>query len=359
MTIDRKILLENLKLAMPGIESGNVVLQGSDAFIFHEGKLYTYNDSISVVVPLEQTGLVEEDIEGGVHAKELYNVISKFKSDEINFTLTKDNTLLIKSGKAKVEMNFLDFDYMSRIEGISTEEDKWEDLPEDFGDALASCRMASNKSKFAGVFVNGDVVLSTDGFQIHVYKMKSQLSEFYISDSTLNELLKLKGLKRVQVNRTWVHFETDHNVIFSAKTLNAKNLPFDKIMAVMDSSSPTDEDFHATFPLEVFLAIERADNFALDINNDSVVRLTISTDKIGVSSEKASGKYNEEIEWEKPIEGNFEPTIVYVNNTMMQTMGMHSLEFYIKNMIDKKGRSVPRFLFVTESSKHLMNTVLV
>lgn len=359
MTINRKILLENLKMAMPGIESGNVVLQGSDSFIFHEGRLFTYNDSIAVVVPLEQTGLVEEDIEGAIHAKELYNVISKFKSDEIVFTLTKDNTLLIKSGKAKVEMNFLDFDYKSRIDGITTEDDLWEDLPEDFELALASCRMTNNKSKFTGLFMSGNVALSTDGFQIHMYEMKKNVTEFYISDSTLNELVKIKGLKRVQVRRNWVHFETDNCVIFSAKTLNANNFPFDKIMGVMQASNPDENDFHATFPMEVFFAIERADNFALDINNDSVVRLTISKDKIGISSEKASGKYNEDVEWEKPIEGEFEPIIVYVNNTMIQTMGTHSLEFYIKNMVDKKGRGVPRFLFVTESSKHLMNTVLV
>ena len=34
MTLERKVLLESLKLAMPGIESGNVVLQGSDSFVF-------------------------------------------------------------------------------------------------------------------------------------------------------------------------------------------------------------------------------------------------------------------------------------------------------------------------------------
>jgi hypothetical protein len=39
MTISRKVLLDSLKKAMPGIESGNAVLQGADAFVFHGGKM--------------------------------------------------------------------------------------------------------------------------------------------------------------------------------------------------------------------------------------------------------------------------------------------------------------------------------
>ena len=85
MTVQKKQLVESLKLAMPGIESGNVVLQGSDTFIFHNGKSFTYNDSMAVSIPIEQTGLVEEDIEGAVKADEFFKVVSKLPQDEISF----------------------------------------------------------------------------------------------------------------------------------------------------------------------------------------------------------------------------------------------------------------------------------
>ena len=61
MTISRKVLLESLKKAMPGIENGNQTLQGTDAFIFHDGKIFTYNDSIAVSIPLEIEGLIDEN----------------------------------------------------------------------------------------------------------------------------------------------------------------------------------------------------------------------------------------------------------------------------------------------------------
>ena len=92
MTIDRKQLLESLKFAMPGIETGTVTLQGADTFIFYNGKIYTYNDSVSVCVPISQIGLIEENIEGAVKAEEFFKVISKFPSDEINFVVTQNDS---------------------------------------------------------------------------------------------------------------------------------------------------------------------------------------------------------------------------------------------------------------------------
>ena len=114
MTVQKKQLVESLKLAMPGIESGNVVLQGSDTFIFHNGKIFTYNDSMAVSIPIEQTGLVEEDIEGAVKADEFFKVVSKLPQDEISFEVSENNSWILKSGKAKVEMTLIDFDFETR-----------------------------------------------------------------------------------------------------------------------------------------------------------------------------------------------------------------------------------------------------
>lgn len=54
MVIQKKELLENLKIVSPGIETGTVVLQGADTFAFHDGFISSYNDTISVTVPISE-----------------------------------------------------------------------------------------------------------------------------------------------------------------------------------------------------------------------------------------------------------------------------------------------------------------
>lgn len=356
MTLQRKTLLESLKMVMPGIESGNVVLQGSDSFIFHEGKLFTYNDSIAVVVPLEQTGLVDEEIEGAVHAKEFYNTISKFTNDEISFTITDKNRFLITCGKAKVELTLMqDFDFKKRLEGVTPNSDEWIDLPDEFTTALASCRMSTNKTPMAGVYVRDDKVISTDGYQINISTTKAKLPIFWISDSSLGELLKMKNIKKIQIGRNWVHFMTSEEVILSVKTLNSTTFPYEKVMSLMEKVEPKDDDFHAKFPKELFLAVDRADNFAFELSNQSVIRLTLAKDKITVSSERASGRYTEDIAWEDPIDSDLEPITMCISASMMEAMAQHSLEFYIVNVAGKKS-VLTRLLFVSDTSKHLMCT---
>ena len=99
MVIQKKELLDSLKACMPGIETGSAVLQGADSFVFHDGKIFTYNDSISVTVPIKNDGLLEEGLEGCVKAEEFFKIISKFPADEIKFSVTEKGTWLLKCWK--------------------------------------------------------------------------------------------------------------------------------------------------------------------------------------------------------------------------------------------------------------------
>ncbi len=356
MTINRKVLLDALKLAMPGIDAGNAVLQGADAFVFYKGSLFTYNDSIAVVVPIESTGLVSDDVEGAVHAKQFYNVINKFTSDEISFEVTEKGSWILRCGKAKAEINLLDFDYRKRLEGVSPRNDAWIDVPEDFLEALLSCRMSGNKTPMSGLYVNGRNVLSTDGMQINMYELSAELPKFWISDTSLGELLKLKEFKKMQLDGVWVHFETNLGVVLSIKTLNDEKFPYDKIVKLMDTAKPKDTDLHATFPMGVFAAVDRASDFSLESSDTQVVRLELSTNGIEVSAERNSGNYHETVLWEKPLEGEVEPITIYVSPVMMNAMSLHSLDFYLMKLVGKGGAVLPRLMFVTEKSRHLMTT---
>lgn len=355
MTIQKKDLLNSLKMAMPGIESGTATLQGADSFVFHDGRIFSYNDSISVSIPLSSAGLVEDNIEGAVKADEFYKVISKFAGEEINFAVNENKSWVLKCGKAKVEMTLIDFDYETRLKGIQPSDD-WVEINEDFISGLGICRMSVNKTPLSGIYVNGKNIVSTDGFQINKYQMKeNELPCFWLSDNSVSDLLKVSGLKFVQLQGNWVHFKSEDGVIFSAKVLNVANFPYDKAVRILDTSNPKEDDLHAYFPKELFSAIDRATSFSIDISEHSAIRLNLSKEHIEVSSERTSGKYTEKVAWDTEV-GDFEPITVYVDSTMMAYSGDRSLEFYLIKGAIKNGKTIPRLLFTTEQSVHLMST---
>ena len=358
MIIQKKQLVESLKACMPGIETGNAVLQGSDAFVFHDGKIFSYNDSISVTVPIEQASMIEENLEGAVKAEEFFKIISKFPSDEINFAVSPNNSWILKSGKAKAEMALMNFDFETRLKGIEPNEENWVNITDEFIAGVGTCKMAVNKTSLSGIYVKGKDIASTDGWQINKFTMKDcELPNFWISDSSANELLKLRKLVQVQLQGTWVHFKAENGTIFSVKTLQVEAFPFDKVSNLIDVSKPKEGDFHSKFPVELFNAIDRAVSFSIDIQEHSAVRLVISKEKIEVSAERTSGKYSEKIAWEEEIKDEFEPMTVYVDATMMEFVAKRSLEFYLQKGPVRNGKVSPRLLFVTNSSIHLMSTL--
>lgn len=359
MTISRKELLESLKRAMPAIETGTPTLQGADSFVFHDGKIFSYNDSIAVYIPLAITGLVDEGIEGAVHADEFFKVISKFSADEINFAVTGNNTWMLKCGKAKVEVTLMDFDFTTRLQGVTPDENAWVKISDEFVNGIGACKMAVNKTPLAGIYIKGKTIVSTDGYQINKFEMKdTDLPTLWISDNSANELLKLSGLVEMQLQGTWAHFKSSDGTVFSIKTLQAEKFPFDRIVALLDTSKPKEDDFHASFPMELFGAIDRADSFAIDISEHSAVRLVLSNQNIEVSAERTSGKYSEKVAWGEGVEfkETIEPMTVYVDATMMSFMAKRSLEFYLQKFTAKNGKTIPRLLFVSDSSCHLMTT---
>lgn len=357
MIIKKKELLESLKMGMPGIESGSKVLQGADLFIFHDGKIFTYNDVISVSVPITQEGLLEEGMEGCVKADEFFRVISKFPSDEIKFSITEKGTWLLKCGKAKAEMVLLDFDFESRLKNIHPGDD-WIDLNDDFIAGLGTCKMNNNKTEISGIYFSEKNIVSTDGNQMNFFQLsKSEVPDFWLSDNSANELLKFKKLISMQIQGNWAHFKSDSGIIFSVKTLQSQNYPFERIKNILDTSNTDEAILHGKFPKELFNAIDRAVSFSMDISEHLAVRLLISKEKIEVSSERNSGKYHEKILWDEEFKTDFEPIMVYIDASMMEFISQRAVEFYLLKGPTRNGKNLPRLLFVTESSKHLLSTL--
>ena len=357
MVVKRADLLDVLKQCMPGVESGNITLEGADTFIFSGGNIYTYNDTISVRVPITETGLIEEPLEGAVKATEFFNIINKLQGEEIK-TSSAEGKWILKSGKAKVELNLIEFDFKARLSNVDAGDEGWADLPKDFQMGIGLCRMSCNRSSLSGVVFNGDAILSTDGWQINRCNIpNANLPLFWVNDPAASELLKLIGLKQMNLKGSWVHFKTETGAVFSVKTLQVEKWPIAKITRLLDEENKkADGDITGTFPKDLFGAIDRASSFSMDMDDYETVQLLLSSKGISVSSHRTAGKFKETVNWEtmpeKLLDSEF---VLNVSSTMMAHASKRSMGFYIHST-EKAGKQVDRIIFTGEHSVHLLST---
>jgi len=354
MNVKRTELLKALKQCLPGIENGNSVLEGADLFVFNNGYVHSYNDVISVSVPVKSEGLLGEGIDGAVKAEEFYSIINKFNGDLIEFTAENDKWVL-KSGKAKAELTLMAGDFSERFENITPEKKKWLEISPEFTQGLGICRMSNNKNAISGLFVTSKDIVSSDGFQINYFKYKgADFENFWISDASAGELLKVGVLTHIQLKGTWAHFKTADNTTFSIKTLQAEKWPYEKILDVLNTHKKTKTSVAATFPKKLFDAIDRASSFYFDISDSKAVRLSISSKRIMVSAERIAGKFEEKVAW-KDEPPQFPAFELYVDTDMILFAARRSMSFYIHEI---EGNA-PRMIFTMENSTHLMATLSI
>jgi len=355
MTIKRTDLLDVLKQCMPGVESGNVSLEGADTFIFSGGHVYTYNDIMSVRVPIVETGLIEEPIESTVRANEFFNTINKMSGEEIKATCA-DGKLVLKSGKAKIELNQIEFDFKARLANVDAVDEEWIEVPKDFQMALGLCKMSCNRSSLSGIIFKDDTVVSTDGWQINKCLLPSaKLPLVWISDPAVNEILKLVGLKYLCLKKSWIHFKTENGCVFSVKTLQAEKWPLSKIIGLLDAHKQEEGDITGVFPKELFAAIDRASSFSMDMEDYETVQLTLSKKHISVFAQRTAGKYRENVDWEPDTAPDIDDFVLNVSSMMMSHAAKRSMKFYI-HAAEKGGKKTNRLIFTGDFSVHVLST---
>jgi hypothetical protein len=366
MIIKRSKLLKALKLAMPGIETGNVTMEGADTFIFNKHFLQSYNGNIAVSVPFQIKNKKDEPVVGAVNAKDFYNVISKFKDDKIRI-IPKSNVWIAKSSTASVEFTLIrnktideilsgtNMKAMKRISPIGLI--NWQRISDNFIKALSICILPGNKSKMSGIFVIGNTMLSTDGVRVNQYVLASPMGPFFwITDKAANELMKLPITKYESTDPAWVHFSSDDGVTFSCKQLLRETFPRDRIANMCTVKYIfKNGDITNNIPEALLEAVNRASVLAQNIDSHETIKLTLDQKGIGVAAQRTSGKYYEFVPWEKPFVKGFTPISFFVDYAMITNVIKYSKSFYIKQ-IEEKGQILTRIIFVYTGGMQLIAT---
>jgi len=280
----KKDLQEALEIVKPGLANKEMIEQ-TTSFAFMKGRVVTYNDDISISHPIE--GL---EIEGAIHAEELYKLLGKVKKEEVEINIQK-NEIIIQSGRTKVGLT-LQQEITLPLEEIG-EQGKWKKLPKDFTKcvkrAMTCCSPDMSKPVLTAVHVNENgSIEGSDDFRF----IKCELEEgmpvktFLIPAMSAAQLTKLEPTK-IAEGTGWIHFQTDTGTIMSCRIFEDE---FPDITPFLEM-----EGIDINLPRTINSILDRASVFSKrEYFLDEQIVITLKNNRLKVESKSESGWFEEE-----------------------------------------------------------------
>lgn len=285
MKINKEELKEALEIVKPGLANKELIEQ-STSFAFIDGKLVTYNDSISVSHPVE--GL--QEINGAIQATEFYGIISKMKGTDIEIELD-ENEILLKSGRAKAGIT-LQHEVTLPLDEIE-KDIKWTRLPDTFIDALTFCAPCCSKDAtlpiLTGVHCRPDGICeASDSYKVvrMTGDAMKEMKNCIIDSAAISHI---KSIKPIAFARTggWVHFKNIKKTEIHCRVIEDK-------FPNLDEQLQMNELRTIKLPETLLEALEAANVFAKrDHALDENVDLVLSKNKLTVEGKSDIGWYKE------------------------------------------------------------------
>ena len=333
MVVERKALLDCLSNVMAGI-STSTALEGSEAFIFNEGYVHTYNETISVSCKLpEDCG----ELSGAIVAKEFFEVLKKFKDNDISIFI-KENIWKLRCGNATVELVKIQQAILPIVAKLIPENPEWTALGNEFFECCAMALFSKNSSKIAGVYIYNDIIVSTDEMKINYLHLgKTVGDDVWLDDNAVKAVLKIENIEAIAIGKSWVHFHSKDGVIFSSRKIKGE-YPYDFIKKRVSIHMKDSSDIQGTLPAELLSALSRAASFSQNVDSFLALQLTFFESGIKIFTEKTFGKYTEIVPWDTDIGTKIRHPITILVDYKMLSAGISKCNsFYIKKIEYKSG----------------------
>jgi hypothetical protein len=285
MNISKLKLQEALEKVKPGL-ADKASIEQATSFCFLNGRVVTYNDSISLSSPVE--GL---ELTGAIEAEHLYKFLSKIKKDELELEI-KGNELILTTGKAKAGLT-LQSEITLPLDEELSKKGKWKDLPENFikylSFAVPSCSKELSKPVLTCVHVQGSTIEASDGYRITKCTLKDEMpvNTFLLPSTSALEVVKLQPTK-ISEGKGWVHFKTEEDTILSCRIFEGEFPEIDAHLVV--------EGVRLELPNTIDEVLDRAMVFA---KRDKVlsesVDISLSKRKLKISAKSDEGWFEESV----------------------------------------------------------------
>lgn len=350
MKLNRILVLDAMKKCLPGVETGSSIIEGTDTFVFGNGAIHSYNDSISVSTLLS----TPEPLSGCVKSSEFFKLLSKISGDEVEIEFTEESWN-ISAGKMQAELALIKNKITEYIGTLDIPALAWKPVPTKFIDGIRSCKLSCNKSVHRGIFVSETTMVSTDLARINYFTLDTEMGKWWIDDPAAFELMKFSNITEYAISASWAHFKTSDGTVFSCKRKDETTFPYEKIMMVKDVHGKDPESILGILPVDLQTAVEHVSTMSKDISGWSAVKLTFRKDEIVVFSERASGKVMESVPLINPL--NIESDIsIWIDSEFILDAVKRVPDFYIK--VKKVGeRTSKAFVFHNADYLQIVSTI--
>jgi len=341
MLVDRRELLEVLSTLKPGMSNKDIIEQ-SDSFIFSEGLVYCYNDSIAV------SRKFDVGFEGSVNEK-FYEILTKMTEDQVDLSIDEEDSKIIIKGKKSKTGIVLDSKVKITLDEIRIPK-KWKNLPDDFLEAMSTCSFSASRNmtqpKLVCLHVKGSVVQSTDNYRLTRFVMDDSVEDEFLVPVTAVDHLVSYRVKKYNVSQGWVHFKEEYSETVTDEDGNKTEVEKEGCIFSsrvyegeygMDFAELIQKHFQngveVEIPKEILAIIDRASVFSKEhFTKDETINIAIDTGLVEISSEGEKG-YHKERERSKyrgdRIEFNMSPKFLteILEKTDNVMVGENSLKF--------------------------------
>ena len=223
MKINKEKLLEACVAVRPGLGKKDASEQ-TDRLFFSKRKIFTYNEKIFTVYPLNS------DMECSVLAEEFYEFVGRIEEEELEISFDKEKgELLVEAGQSRSGMMVMEIDEIQKTIDMMDvpKADEWKLLPEGFAEALHLCSFAASKDtslhRLNSLSIVKNQVVASDDLRISVYDLGEEMGEFLIPLAAVNELYKYR-IREYHVGERWIYFRAGRVSLFATKTVTEKPL---------------------------------------------------------------------------------------------------------------------------------------
>lgn len=288
MLINRKLLLDTLAFVRSGL-AAREILEQTCSFIFMDGRVVTYNDEVSVSMPLPL------NIKGAVQSKEFYALLAKATGMDIDISVV-DGQLVLTGNTGMIATMPINNEILVPIDEMpAANNDLWNPLDESFPERLKLCLQTVSKNAvkpaLCAVHWKAGILESSDNYQITRCTLSTSLSdgvEVLLPSRSASELVRF-GPVFCQIADGWIHFKSLDGVIFSCRF---STTPYPDLGAVIafqfESSTPV--KFSPRLPKILERSLILAARYS---EGEPFVHVSIRDNQLTVKAGQGSSRFEE------------------------------------------------------------------
>ncbi len=279
--INREELLRTLEAVQPGL-SPRLILEQSTCFIFHNGRVETYNDEVACRF---KTGL-DKEFKGAVVATPLLAVLRKLDEEELDLEMADGELLIV--GKKRRSGIKMEAEILLPVDKVERPKE-WKTLHEDFTDAMEIVQTCAGKDESlyitTCVHIHPKWIEAFDNTQMLRYKMKTQIDKpTLVKRDNVKHILPL-GMTEFAETDSWLHFRNPSGLYLSCRR-SVETFP--DLTSYFDVGGEP-----ATLPKGLTEAVEKAEIFSAENTDANEVQIQLRPGRLRLKGIGVSGWYSE------------------------------------------------------------------